>query len=110
MDVSITNQQGIQVVAIQGDLDGFTTPEAQAQISPLAGPGVRILLDMRGVSYMSSAALRMLLLMYRTIRGQGGQIALVGLSEDLADTMSLTGFLDFFTCYATLPEGIQGLS
>ena len=29
--------------------------------------------------------------------GKGGKIVLVGLSEEIKDTMSLTGFLDFFT-------------
>ena len=48
------------------------------------------------MAYMSSAGLRMLLVIYRTIVGQGGKVVLVGLSEELQDTMALTGFLDFF--------------
>ncbi|MFM8320457.1 MAG: STAS domain-containing protein [Chloroflexota bacterium] len=106
--MNITNrmEKGIRVVSIQGDLDGATAPEAQAAILPLMEPGGRMLLDMSQVAYMSSAGLRMLLLMYRTINGKGGKVALVGLSEELADTMSLTGFLDFFTCFETLELGL----
>ncbi len=110
MNVSISTQKGIQVVTIEGDLDGATAPMAQEQILPLAAPDTRILLDMSKVGYMSSAGLRLLLVMYRTISSRGGQIALVGLSEELADTMSLTGFLDFFTCHNTLPAGLEAMN
>ena len=50
---------------------------------------------MSGVEYMSSAGLRMLLSMYRQISRQNGGIVLVGLAEEIKDTMSVTGFLNF---------------
>ncbi len=93
-----------------GEIDGSTAPQAQEQILALAGSGVKVALDMTGVTYMSSAGLRMLLLAYRTINGKGGKIVLVGLSNDLKDTMSVTGFLDFFTCTDTLDAGIKELA
>ena len=56
------------------------------------------------------AGLRMLLLAYRTVNAKGGKIALVGLSSDLKDTMSVTGFLDFFTCCDTLDAGVAAVA
>ena len=97
------------VFTIEGDIDGNTAPDAQAQIVPLASPDARIAVDMSGVAYMSSAGLRMLLVIYRTIMGQGGKVVLVGLSEELEDTMTLTGFMDFFDHYDSLDEGIAAL-
>jgi anti-sigma B factor antagonist len=108
--VSTTTTENAKVVTLAGEIDGSTAPQAQEQILALAGPGVRVALDMTGVTYMSSAGLRMLLLAYRTINGKGGKIVLVGLSNDLKDTMSVTGFLDFFTCTDTLDAGIKELA
>jgi anti-sigma B factor antagonist len=102
--------QDVNVVRLAGDLDGNTAPNVQAQIMPLAIPKVKMILDMSGVSYMSSAGLRMLLVMYRTIISQSGKVVLVGLSEDIQDTMSMTGFLDFFTYLKTLDDGLKNLS
>jgi anti-sigma B factor antagonist len=52
----------------------------------------------------------MLLSMYRQIsRGDGG-IVLVGLSEEIKDTMSVTGFLNFFVNCDTVDEGLQALA
>jgi anti-sigma B factor antagonist len=77
---------------------------------PLAVPNVKMILDMSEVAYMSSAGLRMLLVMYRTIISKSGKVVLVGLSEDIRDTMSMTGFLDFFTYFETLDEGLKTLA
>jgi anti-sigma B factor antagonist len=102
--------QDVNVVKLAGDLDGNTAPNVQAQIMPLAIPNVKMILDMSEVSYMSSAGLRMLLVMYRTIISKSGKVVLVGLSEDIRDTMSMTGFLDFFTYLETLDDGLKTLS
>jgi anti-sigma B factor antagonist len=59
---------------------------------------------------MSSAGLRMLLVLYRSIAGSGGKVVLAGLAGDLEDTMQLTGFLDFFDHYATVNDGISILT
>jgi anti-sigma B factor antagonist len=110
MDVNVATRQNAQVVTIAGEIDGSTAPQAQEVILAQAAPGARVILDMDGVTYMSSAGLRMLLVAYRTINGNGGKIVLVGLSGDLKDTMSVTGFLDFFTCYDTLDAGVAAMA
>jgi anti-sigma B factor antagonist len=100
----------VTVVTLTGDIDGSTAPQAQAEVLGLMNPGIKIVLDMKGVGYLSSAGLRMLLLTYRTVVGRGGQAALAGLSSDLQDTMSLTGFLDFFQHYPTVEAAVAALN
>ena len=110
MEINVKSIGQVTVVEIAGDIDSNTAPQAQERILPLVQPGSKILLDMSGVEYMSSAGLRMLLSMYRQIsRGDGG-IVLVGLSEEIKDTMSVTGFLNFFTTCDTVDEGLQALA
>jgi anti-sigma B factor antagonist len=100
----------VTVVTLVGDIDGNTAPQAQAEIVRLVAPGTRMVLDMSGVGYLSSAGLRMLLLTYRTVIGKGGKAALAGLSTDLEDTMALTGFLDFFQHFPTVNEAVASLN
>jgi len=102
--------QDVNVVKLAGDLDGSTAPNVQAEVMLLAIPNVKMILDMSEVSFMSSAGLRMLLVLYRTIISKNGKVILVGLSEDIRDTMSMTGFLDFFTYLQTLDDGLTTLS
>jgi anti-sigma B factor antagonist len=109
MEVSVRTLQGITVVALTGELTSKTAADAQQLILAQAQPEGKMLLDMSGVPYMSSAGLRVLLVVYRAVSGKGGRAVLVGLSEDLKNTMSVTGFLDFFAHRDSLEAGVAEL-
>ena len=100
----------VVLVQVSGDLDADTTPKIQETVSPLAQRGSNILLDMTKVPYMSSAGIRMLLWLYRQAPSfKDRKIVLVGLSEELRDTISGTGLLDFFSPCETLESGLKAL-
>jgi len=108
--VSVDTLQQVTLIEMVGDVDASTAPLVQQQVLPLAQPGAKILLDMTQVPYMSSAGLRMLLSLYRQVAAKDGQLVLVGLVEQIKDTMSITGFLDFFTTRDTLDSGLETLN
>lgn len=110
MEVAVSTAGEITTVAIDGELDASSAPVAQQQIVPLAQEGAKIVLDMSKVPYMSSAGIRMLLATYRQVSGNGGQIVLAGVVEDVKDTMSVTGFLNFFTVVDSAEEGRAALT
>ena len=110
MDVQITTVNDVTVVAIEGELDGKTAPVAQNEVLPLAQPGCKLLIDMSKVPYMSSAGLRMMLLVYRQVTANDGQSVLVGLSEEIEDTMEVTGFLDYFETRDSYEAGLEALN
>jgi anti-sigma B factor antagonist len=104
MKTDITRQPTHALVKCEGNIDGKTAPELQATIAPLLGELPAIVLDLSRVEYMSSAGLRVLLLVHRQLAAKKGRAVLVGLSETLTDTMRITGFLQFFETHATLAE------
>ena len=110
MEVYVKTVRQVAVVEIVGELDGKTAPEAQERVLPLVQPGCKIILDMTKVSYMSSAGLRLFLLLNRKISSNNGRIALIGLSEEIRDTMDMTGFLNYFTTFDTLNAGLDALA
>ncbi len=110
MEINIKSVEQVTVVEIAGDIDSNTAPQAQERILPLVQPSSKLLLDMSGVEYMSSAGLRVLLSMYRQVSRQNGGMVLVGLAEEIKDTMSITGFLNFFTTRDTVDEGLRALA
>lgn len=109
MVININPRDGASVVEIEGAIDGKTASEAQGKITPLLQPNSAVVLDMSKVNYMSSAGLRTLLLVYRQSTAQSAKLALVGLSEEVKDVMSMTGFLKFFTLCETLEEGLKAV-
>lgn len=110
MELNFIPQQGATVVQMVGELDSSNVPAVQEKILTSAVGATHVVLDMSQVAYMSSAGLRMLLTVYRSISGQGGKVVLVGLSADLIDTMSMTGFLDFFSYFDKLEDGLAALA
>lgn len=109
MEIDIKTINQVTVVGLAGDIDANTAPAVQDKVLPIAESSQKILLDMFKVPYMSSAGLRMLLSLYRQVTAKDGRLVLVGLSEEIRDTMSITGFLDFFTTRDTVDEGLEVL-
>ncbi len=110
MELKIKTIEQVDVVEIIGDIDGKTAPEIQLQLQTEVRTDSKVLLDMSKVGYMSSAGLRMLLSMYRQVKEHDGRIALSGLSEEIEDIMSVTGFLEHFTTCSTVEDGVNALN
>jgi len=91
MQVTIKSINGVVLIELEGSLDGKTAPEVQKQVLPSAEGQSKVILDMTRVNYISSAGLRVLLLLYRQLKAKGGRIALVGMTEEIKDVMSNTG-------------------
>ena len=110
IEINVETLQQVNVVKLVGEIDASSAAVVQQKVLPLSVPGCKMILDLSSVAYMSSAGLRMLLSVYRQISGNQGKIVLVGLSDELTDTMSMTGFLGFFTVRDTVQTGLQQFS
>ncbi len=110
MDI-VTKVEGANIIAvISGEIDGKTAPTAQAKLLDALQVGAGLLVDMQEVSYLSSAGLRMLLLLYRQVAAKKGRVVLVGVSDEIRDTMSMTGFIKFFTLADSREAGLAALA
>jgi anti-sigma B factor antagonist len=109
METQVQEYDGVTIVRIAGEVDGSTAPVLQDEVLAYAQPGCRLLLDMSLVEFMSSAGLRVMLLLHRQISGGNGQLMLVGLSQALQDTMAATGFLKYFATSDDIDTGLEAL-
>ena len=96
----------VVVATITGKIDGQTAPVLQSELMERLNTAKSAVFDVAAVPYMSSAGFRLLLLMYRNLAMRGGQLAIVGLSDEIRDTMEMTGFLDFFVVAASVEESL----
>jgi anti-sigma B factor antagonist len=111
VEIRTHTRDQITIVELVGDIDGNTAPEAQAKILTQADkPGSKLILDMGGVAYMSSAGLRLLLVMYRKIVGKGGKVVVANIPPNIASTMDATGFLDLLMHRESVDAGIAALA
>jgi anti-sigma B factor antagonist len=110
MRVETYTRGRVTVVALNGELDSVTATEAHTDLVGLLPKGGRVLLDLGGVSYLSSAGLRVLLLLHRQAQHGQVRLALAGLPEEARAVMSATGFLDAFVVADTVDQGVEALS
>ncbi|MBA4387306.1 MAG: anti-sigma B factor antagonist [Verrucomicrobia bacterium] len=109
MNIELKEQDGIKIVQVTGDIDSKTAAETQEKLVPLVEQHKTLILDMTGVAFMSSAGLRTMLLLYRHATAANGKLALVGLSDQIKDTMAATGFLRFFAVCKDTGEAVAAL-
>jgi anti-sigma B factor antagonist len=96
MDIAEHSVGPVVVATLQGDLDGLSADTTRERLVPLLTSNGRVVVDLTAVPYMSSAGLRMMLLLHRQAQRMDCHVALVGLSEELRAVMAATGFLEFF--------------
>jgi len=96
MNVNIKTDGNIVIISIEGSIDSKTAGDLQSQIMEKVSETNNVLLDLTKVDYVSSAGLRVLLMIYRQIKSKNGKVILVGVSEEIRDVMSMTGFINFF--------------
>lgn len=109
MEIKTKTDQGVTIVTVSGNIDSTSAPQAQGTILPLIVPDCRMALDMSNCKYVSSAGLRVLLMIAKLLATKGGQCVLIGVSDEIKDVMEMTGFASFFNMYDTLPNAIEAI-
>jgi anti-anti-sigma factor len=109
MEVSRQEQGPVTVISLVGELDSGTAPGVHEDLRGLVFDRARVLLDMSGTSYMSSAGLRVLLLVHRDADQTGARIVLTGLSPEVGAVMAATGFLEYFAVADSVEVGLREL-
>jgi anti-sigma B factor antagonist len=109
MEIKIDKTDDMTVVELIGDLDTNTSRDVQARLLPEVKSRGKMILKLDGVRYMSSAGLRFLLSIYRYSSNQDAVLVLVGVADEIRDTMEVTGFLDYFTACPTMEEALKTL-
>ena len=110
MKVSVNEQANVSTVTLEGSIDGKTAPLVREELRPALEKAKNVILDMAGVNYLSSAGLRLLLLVYREFSAKNGKLVLVAVSPEIRAVMSHTGFLSFFTLADTQTEAMRAFA
>lgn len=109
MRIRAEHADGVVVAAIEGDLDGRGAVAAQRELEGLMEPGGALLLDVSGMTYLSSGGLRLLYLLRGHAEEERCRLAVSGLTDEVRSVLSATGFLDFFVVHDTVAQATAAL-
>ena len=83
----------VAIAKLAGRLDSSSAPSAEEQLTRLvSGETPRLVIDLSQLDYISSAGLRVLLLVARKVQQANGKLALFGLTPGVHEVFSISGF------------------
>ena len=83
-------------VSVEGRVDTVTSPEFESEVMSELDGVTELTLDFSKLNYISSAGLRVLLLLQKTMNKQGS-MKITGVNETVNDIFEVTGFCDILT-------------
>lgn len=100
LDVRIILHDHAAVAEIVGNVDTVTADDLLTALRNAVGEGhVRLVGDMSGVGYTSSAGLRALLGAMKEARRNGGDLRLAAVGEKVHKVLQLSGFTSILQLY-----------
>ena len=93
MNINIERENGKTLMKIEGRLDTTTAPELEKAINGEGDELKSLALDFKGVDYISSAGLRVLLTAQKKMNAQG-YMELINVGETVMDIFEMTVFAD----------------
>lgn len=78
-------------IFVEGWLDTLTSEQFHAEVQELGG-AKNVILDLGGVDYISSAGLREVVALHRSVKSGGGSFSARGVVPAVMDVFTLTGF------------------
>lgn len=83
-----------ELVALQGQINSGNAAEAESELMAVLDRGAsRLVLDCTALNYISSAGLRVVLMLAKRSRGSAAKLVLFGMQPSVQEVFSISGFL-----------------
>ena len=96
MNINLNKNGAALNVNVSGRLDTTTAPELEKALSTQLEGIESLTLDFAELAYISSAGLRVLLALQKTMNRQG-QMVVTHVNENIMEVFDVTGFVDMLT-------------
>jgi anti-sigma B factor antagonist len=98
LKVTTRSQGDHTVVSVAGEIDLYTAPRLQSELtSALGASPTRLIVDMSGVGFCDSTGINVLLAALRQARECGGELILAGPGSATRKVLQVTGLESVFT-------------
>ncbi len=98
MTMTIESQGDLAVVVLTGRLDSTNAADTEGRIlAQIENGRPRIVVDASGLEYLSSAGLRVFLVVAKRVKAAGGALALHSLTDHVREVFEISGFVNVLT-------------
>jgi len=97
MKTTIEERDGKYIATLQGEMDTAAAVEVEEILKPLyTSNGKDVIIDCKGLEYIASSGLRILLGILKGAKASGSKVTLRDVNEDIKNVFKLTGFISIF--------------
>ncbi|GEM_PF-69579 len=107
MEMQTRQADGALIVALEGELDAYWAEEAERELRACLEQGhYRLVLDLSGLTYLSSAGLRVLLRLHQRTTSLGGKLILATPQPFVQEVLTTSGFDRTFSVFEALDQAL----
>ena len=108
MDTSVKQQDQTTIVSITGSVDALTAGElTNLLLENIDSQHIRLVVDLGGVDFMSSAGLRAIMTSLKESRKHGGDLRLAAAQPGVEKILKMSGFTSILKSYSTLDQAVS---
>jgi anti-anti-sigma factor len=101
----------VVVVTARGRLDGSTSQAFGARLEKLAATSEpRLVVDFSGIEFVSSAGLRVVLMVLKRVKAANGRLALCAVRAPVREILDITGFAGMLDMHPGRAEAMAALA
>lgn len=98
----------ITLLSVKGHIDTLTAPELEKKLlSALKDEKFKLIVDLNEVDYISSAGWGIFISQIKHIRGQKGDLVLVGMKSDVSEVFELLEFNSIMKSFPDVESAIK---
>ena len=109
MDITEVRAGGTTTLRVVGRVDSSVSKQLEAKVLAIVARDDRILVDLSGMNYVSSAGLRAFIIFAKHARARNRTIALCAMPEEVVEIFEISGLLGLFSVHDTLDAAAAAL-
>jgi anti-anti-sigma factor len=107
MELNGCKQDNFFVVEVKGRMDAVTAPDFEKSCQEWLQQGeTQLVVDLKGLEYMSSAGLRSILIVGKKLKAAGGGLSFCSLTPNVAHVFSISNFASIFPVHISLEQAL----
>jgi len=107
MEIKSIQHDDVTVVSVMDNLDATTSAEATAYLGAEVEQGhINLVVDMSGITYLTSAGLRVILGTMQKARSAGGDVRLAGAEGNIKRVVEMAGFAKIMKTFPTAEQAV----
>ena len=107
MTIATETTASATIVSLQGQINSANATAMEAQVLAIVDGGARnLVFDFSALDYISSAGLRMVLVVAKRLKQEGGLLVLCGVQPHVREVFDISGFLAILNVEPTRAEAL----